>query len=104
MVRWFPNCLLPTALIPLESAAFRTSYAKMDDEYRLYVATAAGIQMFDPTGRLGGSILKPEFNKPVSNIVFGGAKFDYLYATCGDNVFRRHVKPTGRPDFVRNAK
>ncbi len=77
---------------------------KMDDEYRLYVATAAGIQMFDPTGRLGGSILKPEWNQPVSNVVFGGPKFDYLYATCGDKVFRRHVKPTGRPDFVRNAK
>ena len=75
----------------------------MDDEYRLYVATAAGIQMFDPTGRLGGTILKPEWNKPVSNIVFGGERFDYLYATCGDKVFRRKVKPAGKPYFLRGV-
>lgn len=76
----------------------------MDDEYRLYVTTAAGIQMFDPTGRLGGTILKPEWNKPVSNVVFGGSNFDYLYATCGDKVFRRKVKPIGKPYFLRAAK
>ncbi len=77
---------------------------KVDDEYRLYVATAAGIQMFDPTGRLGGTILKPEPNKPLSNLVFGGPKFDILYATCGDKVFRRQVKPISRPYFLRNSK
>lgn len=75
----------------------------MDDEYRLYVATAAGIQMFDPTGRLGGTILKPVWNKPMSNVVFGGEKFDFLYATCGDKVFRRKVKPVGKPYFLRVA-
>ncbi len=77
---------------------------KVDDEYRLYVATAAGIQMFDPTGRLGGTILKPEPKKPLSNLVFGGPKFDILYATCGDKVFRRQVKPISRPYFLRNSK
>jgi gluconolactonase len=77
---------------------------KVDDEYRLYVATAAGIQMFDPTGRLGGTILKPVANKPLSNLVFGGPKFDVIYATCGDKLFRRQVKPVSRPYFLRSPK
>ena len=32
----------------------------VDDAGRLYVATLAGLQMFDPTGRKGGVILKPQ--------------------------------------------
>ncbi|MCH8830678.1 MAG: hypothetical protein IID45_13965, partial [Planctomycetes bacterium] len=53
------------------------------------------------TGRMGGVISKPQ-GKFLSNIVFGGAKFDYLYATCSDKVYRRKVKPAGRPYFLRN--
>lgn len=76
----------------------------VDNEGRLYVTTNVGIQMFDPTGRLGGTILKPQ-NGALSNVVFGGPKFDYLYATCSDKVFRRKVKPIGTPNSLRsNAK
>lgn len=71
----------------------------VDDRGRLYVATHAGIQMFDPTGRLGGTIAKPQ-NRFLSNICFGGEGFGYLYATCSDKVYRRKVKPTGTPYFV----
>ena len=72
----------------------------VDNKNRLYVSTNAGIQMFDPTGRLGGTILKPQ-RKFLSNIVFGGPEFGYLYATCTDKVYRRKVKPTGVPYFQR---
>jgi sugar lactone lactonase YvrE len=71
----------------------------VDDRGRLYVATHAGIQMFDPTGRLGGTIAKPQ-NRFLSNICFGGEGFGFLYATCSDKVYRRKVKPTGTPYFV----
>jgi len=71
----------------------------VDDRGRLYVATHAGIQMFDPTGRLGGTIAKPQ-NRFLSNICFGGEGFGYLYATCSDKVYRRKVKPKGTPYFV----
>lgn len=75
----------------------------VDDNHRLYVATHAGIQMFDPTGRLGGTIAKPQ-NRFLSNVCFGGKDFGYLYATCTDKVYRRKVKPTGTPYFLQARK
>ncbi|MFQ5733483.1 MAG: SMP-30/gluconolactonase/LRE family protein, partial [Planctomycetaceae bacterium] len=73
----------------------------VDDVGRLYVATHAGIQMCDTTGRPSGVILKPQ-GRFLSNVTFGGPGFHYLYATCSDKVYRRKVQPTGRPYFLRN--
>jgi sugar lactone lactonase YvrE len=73
----------------------------VDKDGRLYVATAAGIQMFDPTGRLGGTIEKPQPTKSCSNVCFGGPKYDYLYATCTDKVYRRKTKTAGAPYFLK---
>lgn len=75
----------------------------VDDNFRLYVATHAGIQMFDPTGRLGGTIAKPQ-SRFLSNVCFGGEGFQYLYATCTDKVYRRKVKPAGTPYFLRTTR
>ncbi|MDA0832604.1 MAG: SMP-30/gluconolactonase/LRE family protein [Planctomycetota bacterium] len=72
----------------------------VDRDFRLYVTTRLGLQMFDPTGRLGGTIAKPH-NGPMANACFGGKDFDYLYATCGDKVYRRKTKVTGVPYFLR---
>lgn len=66
----------------------------VDSAGRLYVASYAGLQMFDPTGRMGGVILKPQ-NAFLSNVVFAGPKLDTLYVTCADKVFRRKTKTTG---------
>lgn len=71
----------------------------VDDAGRLYVCTHAGLQMFDPTGRLGGAIAKPQ-NKFLSNVEFGGPKFDTLYVTCTDKVYKRKTKVTGTPHFL----
>jgi gluconolactonase len=71
----------------------------VDQLGRLYVATRAGLQMFDPTGRLGGTIARPQPG-PLSNVCFGGAKLDTLYVTAGDKVFKRRTQATG----VRYAK
>lgn len=73
----------------------------VDDAGRLYVATLAGVQMFDPTGRKGGVIAKPQ-NRFLSNVVFGGPKFDTMYVTCSDKVYRRKVKPTSTPYFLKS--
>ena len=90
--------------LPLQLASGRdrpgSDGMTVDNKGRLYVATYAGIQMFDPTGRLGGTVLKPQ-SKFLSNVVFGGEKFNYLYATCSDKVYRRKVKPTGTPNILR---
>ncbi len=72
----------------------------IDKDGRLYVASAIGVQMFDPTGRLGGTILKPQ-EKSCSNVCFGGPKFEYLYATCTDKVYRRRTKTAGAPYFTK---
>ncbi|HLQ45922.1 MAG TPA: SMP-30/gluconolactonase/LRE family protein, partial [Planctomycetaceae bacterium] len=66
----------------------------IDKDGRLYVATAAGLQMFDPTGRLSGVIHKPQ-NKSLSNVCFGGAGLAFLYVTNGDKVYRRKTKTAG---------
>lgn len=72
---------------------------KVDSIGRLYVTTRVGLQMFDPTGRLGGTILKPHAGS-LSNVCFGGKNLDTLYVTAGDKVYKRRVQATG----VRYAK
>jgi gluconolactonase len=71
----------------------------VDTVGRLYVATRAGLQMFDPIGRMGGVIRKPLADRPLSNVCFGGAKRNYLYVTAGDKVFRRLTQATGAVYF-----
>ena len=66
----------------------------VDSAGRLYVASHAGLQMFDPTGRLGGAIAKPQ-RKFLSNVVLAGPDRDTLYTTCHDKVYRRKTKVKG---------
>jgi gluconolactonase len=66
----------------------------VDSAGRLYAATYAGLQVFDPTGRSCGVILKPQ-PAFVSNVVFAGPKLDTLYVTCTDKIYRRKTKATG---------
>lgn len=61
---------------------------------RWYVTSAAGLQMFDPTGRMGGVIAKPQDAMLVS-CCFAGPNLEYLYAACGDKVYRRKTKSHG---------
>ena len=72
----------------------------IDDQGRLFVATYAGLQMFDPTGRPSGVISMPQ-RAFLSNAVFGGPEFRYLFVTCGDKVYRRKTKTKGTPYFLR---
>ncbi len=71
----------------------------VDTAGRLYVTTRAGLQMFDPIGRMGGVMHKPQPNGPLSNVCFGGPKRNYLYVTAGDKVFRRLTQATGAVYF-----
>ena len=56
---------------------------------RMGVATRLGIQICDQPGRPNAILPTP--NRKVSNLVFGGAKFDILFATCGDKVYKRQL-------------
>lgn len=75
----------------------------VDDKGRLYVATHAGLQMFDPTGRPCGSIVKPQ-TKFLSNVKFGGPNFDMAYVTSTDRIYKRKLNTKGTPHFLREAK
>jgi gluconolactonase len=70
---------------------------RVDHDGRLYVATRLGIQVCDPAGRV--NCILPTPNGMVSNLCFGGADFDTLFATCGDRVYKRKLKVRGSQAF-----
>lgn len=79
-----------------EADADDQSYAdgmRTDRDGRLYVATRLGIQICDQPGRV--QCILPTPNGRVSNLVFGGPRFDTLYAMCGDKVFKRRLATAG---------
>ncbi len=67
----------------------------MDSEGFLYVATNLGIQVFDPPGRVM-AILTPPSLHPVSSVAFGGASRNVLFATAGNQLFKRTMKHKGQ--------
>src|SRR6266496_4658573 len=66
---------------------------RVDNDGRLYVATAMGIQVCDQAGRVQCIIPTP--NGRLSNLSFGGERFDTLFATCGDKIYKRRLKVQG---------
>ncbi len=66
----------------------------VDTEGRIYVATSMGVQVLDQLGRVHFIIDKPQ-DAWLANIVFGGEDNSWLYATCADKVYRRHLNATG---------
>ncbi|MCM8524994.1 MAG: SMP-30/gluconolactonase/LRE family protein [Lentisphaeraceae bacterium] len=61
---------------------------------RYYVTSDVGIQMYDPTGRMGGVILNP-WGKAVNSVVFAGPEFNYMYICAKDAIYRRKTNSTG---------
>ncbi len=66
---------------------------RVDRDGRLYVTSKMGIQICDQAGRVNAIIPTP--NGRVSNLSFGGADGDTLFATCGDKVYKRKLKVKG---------
>jgi gluconolactonase len=89
--------------IPVNQAKPGSDGMTVDDDGRLYVCTHAGLLMFDPTGRLGGAIAKPQ-EKFLSNVKFGGPQFDTLFVTCSDKVYKRKTKVVGTPHALWVSK
>lgn len=75
---------------------------RTDRDGRLYVATRMGIQVCDQAGRVNCIIPTP--NGRVANLGFGGEDFRTLFATCGDKVYKRKVKPRGALPFQEPTK
>lgn len=66
----------------------------VDTDGRLYLASYAGLQVFDTQGRLSGVLDKPQ-PAFLSNVTFGGPDLAYLYVTCSDKVYRRKTNARG---------
>jgi sugar lactone lactonase YvrE len=66
---------------------------RTDRDGRLYVATKLGLQICDQAGRV--NVILPTPNGRLSNLSFGGASHDTLFATCGDKLYRRKLKVKG---------
>ena len=65
----------------------------VDRDGRLYVATRAGVQICDQTGRV--LCIIPIEGENISNVWFGGDNLDELYARCGRKRFVRKLKVRG---------
>ena len=74
-----------------------------DAHGRWYVTTAVGLQMYDPTGRLGGVIAKPK-DESIVSVCFAGPNHEYLYIACGDTVYRRKTQTKGALFFQEPHK
>ena len=87
------------AYMPLQTPGLMRASGSKDlgvDAYnRYYVSSEMGIQMFDPTGRLGGVILAPHGKKALS-LEFAGGELNYLYIHTGKTIYRRRTKSQGR--------
>ncbi len=70
----------------------------VDADGWLYVATKMGVQICDQAGRVNSILEKPQRGW-LANLCFGGPKFDELFATAGDKVYKRKLKTKGVLSF-----
>jgi sugar lactone lactonase YvrE len=82
--------------VPPGQQASGVTAMTFDAASRLYACTPLGVQVFDPTGRLSGVLLKPA-DGPLMAIAFGGADREYLLVACGDKVYGRRLNTKGVP-------
>lgn len=66
----------------------------VDQEGRAFITSHVGIQVFDPTGRLGGVIAKPT-EKGCVSVALAGPDWSWLYACASEKVFRRKTLTKG---------
>lgn len=66
--------------------------ATIDSKGNLYITSAIGLQVFDPSGKLLGVISIPE--QP-SNCTFGGADMKTLYVTARKSLYTIPMEVTG---------
>ena len=66
-----------------------------DETGRFYVATALGVQVFDPTGRLCGVVPGPPGSGGLTSCALAGPGRTWLYITARDKIFRRKVQAVG---------
>jgi gluconolactonase len=66
--------------------------AAIDSKGNVYIATAAGVQVFNSNGEQLGILTIPE---PPSNMTFGGADFKTLYITARTSLYSARMEVAG---------
>jgi enterochelin esterase family protein len=69
--------------------------ATTDEKGRFYVTTELGIQVFDATGRLAGTIAKPSLESKIVSVEFAGKDKDWLFVCDRDKIYKRKTKTHG---------
>jgi gluconolactonase len=82
----------PTAFVP--STGGGGDGMAIDDAGNLYVATNAGVRVYQPNGTLWGTIPVPEVP---ANCTFGGSDRKTLYITAKTSLYRVTLKIPGLP-------
>ncbi len=85
--------------VPAGSEGSQAASIAMDAEGRAYVATAAGVEIFDHNGRVTGILALPG-NRAATSLCFGGKDLHTLYVSDGEHVFTRVLKVKGAPDWA----
>ncbi len=75
---------------------------RCDRDGRVWVATRMGLQVCDQPGRV--TCIIPTPNGKVTNLTFGGEKFDTVYCTCGDSIYSRRLKVRGANGWEAPSK
>lgn len=65
-----------------------------DAQGRWWITSHLGIQMFDPNGRMGGIVSRPQEKGTVS-CAFAGPGHAWLYACSSDRIYRRRTLTSG---------
>ena len=73
----------------------------VDTKGNVYITSVAGVQVFDPRGKLLGVLkmpIDPATSKPMipSNCTFGGPDFKTLYVTARTKVYALPMEATGQ--------
>lgn len=63
----------------------------VDKKGRFYVASALGIQVFDPTGRPCGVLPKPNLDQPLTTCTLGGQNHSTLFIANGTTIYSRKL-------------
>ena len=85
--------------VPAASTGSEARSVVLDSEGRAYVATSAGVQVFDHNGRVI-AILPLPGNRAATSLCFGGTDFRTLYVSDGERVYARQLKVSGSPAWM----
>jgi enterochelin esterase family protein len=89
---------------PPRIAAARGDGMAVDADGRWYVTSAAGVQVFDPTGRPCGVLHAPDPFKPTTTCILAGSDFQTLFVAQGGQIFRRPLTIAAKQPKAAAAK